>query len=471
MPSFKIRPKTLSRHGRQYVVDEQAGAPLGAAALPLARRASNHAAASCARCCLPVLMRAGHRTWRRRARAGRSPLLRWSSDRPLWRPSRRARVLLGGQQVAAEHDERTAQYGGAACAGQAADGWRASRREGLAAAGGNGVPQRRPTLAPRFRARSHRRAAGVALQLATCPCLLCELASSNAAATAGPPPPHHHHFHHFHHHHHHHHHHTHPPTHTQVCEGDGDKEVYAIEADLAGRTLQFKVGRPAGLKGWQARPLEPPSCASRPLEMPAAWRCRTRAFPGACVRPSLLSLPALPAGPMQGAQRPSACTHPIGAASRHIKPRRSCRLAPPAPVVQNAKGELVAIAAKSTKALILSATMGGGSEMIIDVAPGVDWTAVLACMMAVQQVGSTCAGRRGKAGLEALWVRRNAAVARRLSRRWRPGSGSERVAQVPAVPAGLQMLPRAAAGLRLQPAGLAAPRCFVHCGSVVRRPR
>ncbi len=28
----------------------------------------------------------------------------------------------------------------------------------------------------------------------------------------------------------------------QVCEGDSDKEAYAIEADLAGRTLQFKVG-------------------------------------------------------------------------------------------------------------------------------------------------------------------------------------------------------------------------------------
>lgn len=33
-----------------------------------------------------------------------------------------------------------------------------------------------------------------------------------------------------------------PPPH-QVCEGDSDKEVYAIEADLAGRTLQFKVGQ------------------------------------------------------------------------------------------------------------------------------------------------------------------------------------------------------------------------------------
>ncbi|KAL4420755.1 hypothetical protein ABPG75_010411 [Micractinium tetrahymenae] len=80
----------------------------------------------------------------------------------------------------------------------------------------------------------------------------------------------------------------------EVCEGDSDKETYAIEADLAGRTLQFK----------------------------------------------------------------------------------------------NPKGELVAIAQKSTKALILSAALGGGSEMVLDVAPGVDWTMVLACMMAVQQVGA-----------------------------------------------------------------------------------
>jgi hypothetical protein len=54
-------------------------------------------------------------------------------------------------------------------------------------------------------------------------------------------------------------------------------------------------------------------------------------------------------------------------------------------LLQNTKGQLVAIAAKSTKALILNAALGAGSEMIIDVAPGVDWTAILACMMAIQQ--------------------------------------------------------------------------------------
>ncbi|PSC74436.1 domain precursor [Micractinium conductrix] len=80
----------------------------------------------------------------------------------------------------------------------------------------------------------------------------------------------------------------------EACEGEGETEVYALETDLAGRTLQFK----------------------------------------------------------------------------------------------NAKGELVAIAQKSTKALILNATLGAGSEMVLDVAAGVDWTAIVACMMAVQQVGA-----------------------------------------------------------------------------------
>lgn len=80
----------------------------------------------------------------------------------------------------------------------------------------------------------------------------------------------------------------------EVCDGEGETEVYAIEADMAGRTLQFK----------------------------------------------------------------------------------------------NAKGELVAIAQKSTKALIMGAALGGGSEMEVDVAAGVDWTAILACMMAEQQVGA-----------------------------------------------------------------------------------
>ncbi|EFN58545.1 expressed protein [Chlorella variabilis] len=80
----------------------------------------------------------------------------------------------------------------------------------------------------------------------------------------------------------------------EVCQGEGSEVVYEIEADLAGRTLQFK----------------------------------------------------------------------------------------------NPQGQLVAVAQKSTKALIMNAALGGGSEMAVDVAAGVDWTAILACIMAIQQVGA-----------------------------------------------------------------------------------
>jgi hypothetical protein len=38
--------------------------------------------------------------------------------------------------------------------------------------------------------------------------------------------------------------------------------------------------------------------------------------------------------------------------------------------------------------LLLQAALGTGSEMTIDVAPGVDWTAMIAVIMAVQQVGA-----------------------------------------------------------------------------------
>jgi hypothetical protein len=34
----------------------------------------------------------------------------------------------------------------------------------------------------------------------------------------------------------------------------------------------------------------------------------------------------------------------------------------------------------------MSAALGSGSELEVDVAVGVDWTAILACLMAIQQV-------------------------------------------------------------------------------------
>jgi len=41
----------------------------------------------------------------------------------------------------------------------------------------------------------------------------------------------------------------------------------------------------------------------------------------------------------------------------------------------------------SVVVLALQAALGSGSEMVVDVGPGVDWTAMVAILMAVQQVG------------------------------------------------------------------------------------
>lgn len=49
-------------------------------------------------------------------------------------------------------------------------------------------------------------------------------------------------------------------------------------------------------------------------------------------------------------------------------------------------GQMAAFVAKSTKSLITQQLIGSGSEMIIDIAPGVDWTMVLSVMMLTQQV-------------------------------------------------------------------------------------
>lgn len=40
----------------------------------------------------------------------------------------------------------------------------------------------------------------------------------------------------------------------------------------------------------------------------------------------------------------------------------------------------------------VQAALGSGSEMVVDVAPGVDWTAMVAILMAVQQVGLVAQG-------------------------------------------------------------------------------
>ncbi|KAL3697692.1 hypothetical protein R1sor_011768 [Riccia sorocarpa] len=58
----------------------------------------------------------------------------------------------------------------------------------------------------------------------------------------------------------------------------------------------------------------------------------------------------------------------------------------------NETDELEAIMTKSTKNLILNAAFGAGSELQIDVAPGVDWTAILAVLIGIKQVGKSLAG-------------------------------------------------------------------------------
>lgn len=55
--------------------------------------------------------------------------------------------------------------------------------------------------------------------------------------------------------------------------------------------------------------------------------------------------------------------------------------------VENARGEVVAVMAKTGTALLKTAVYGGGSESTVDVAPGVDCSTILAIIFAVGQVG------------------------------------------------------------------------------------
>lgn len=43
---------------------------------------------------------------------------------------------------------------------------------------------------------------------------------------------------------------------------------------------------------------------------------------------------------------------------------------------------------RSVKTLLMNAALGAGSELVIDVAQGVDWTAALAVVYGIQQVCS-----------------------------------------------------------------------------------
>ncbi|OAE28308.1 hypothetical protein AXG93_2507s1200 [Marchantia polymorpha subsp. ruderalis] len=53
--------------------------------------------------------------------------------------------------------------------------------------------------------------------------------------------------------------------------------------------------------------------------------------------------------------------------------------------VVNEKEERVAHIEKSMKTLLMNAALGAGSELMIDIAPGVDWTAILAIVIGLKQ--------------------------------------------------------------------------------------
>lgn len=59
---------------------------------------------------------------------------------------------------------------------------------------------------------------------------------------------------------------------------------------------------------------------------------------------------------------------------------------------ENMKGELVAVMAKTSKALILEAAFGSGSESTIDIAPGVDCSVIIAGVFGIMQVGNSIIG-------------------------------------------------------------------------------
>lgn len=56
--------------------------------------------------------------------------------------------------------------------------------------------------------------------------------------------------------------------------------------------------------------------------------------------------------------------------------------------IVNPREETCIFIQKSTKTLIMNAALGHGSELLIDVAPGVDWTAAVAIVLGIQQVGA-----------------------------------------------------------------------------------
>lgn len=56
--------------------------------------------------------------------------------------------------------------------------------------------------------------------------------------------------------------------------------------------------------------------------------------------------------------------------------------------IENSKGEVVAQVAKTAKAMMQTAVLGGGAESTIDIAPGVDCSTILAMVFGLGQVGA-----------------------------------------------------------------------------------
>lgn len=65
-----------------------------------------------------------------------------------------------------------------------------------------------------------------------------------------------------------------------------------------------------------------------------------------------------------------------------------CDLAGRTMNIVNEREETAIFVQKSAKTMIMNAALGAGSELLIDVAPGVDWTAAIAVVLGIQQVGA-----------------------------------------------------------------------------------
>ena len=199
----------------------------------------------------------------------------------------------------------------------------------------------------------------------------------------------------------------------QVSKGDGDDPLYVVECDLAGRTMNIvnpagetciyiqKRWAPCSLRScrWHALPLEqyasvflgPLNCGStrsigwhlimQGLHTPSGHRkiCCPCVHPEssslrATLRGSALSQKSLPE------VTPAFATKALERVSSILDPHP--RLSG---LTLTLTVHLAADIDRSVKTMLLNAALGAGSELIIDVAAGVDWTAAIAVVYGIQQ--------------------------------------------------------------------------------------